>query len=76
MPHFFIESKNVIDNFATISDSENYRHIAKALRTRVGERLLLIDENQFEFATKVTKALPPKVKEPKDKKAKKKGNKI
>ena len=51
MPHFFIESKNVIDNFATISDSENYRHIAKALRARVGEKLLLIDENQIQYET-------------------------
>ncbi len=40
------------------------------------KEFLLVDENQFDFATKVTKALPPKVKEPKDKKAKKKENKI
>ena len=51
MPHFFIESNNVIDNFATISDTENYRHIAKALRARVGERLLLIDEKQIQYET-------------------------
>ena len=51
MPHFFIESKNVIDNFATISDSENYRHIARALRARIGENLLLIDENQIQYET-------------------------
>ena len=51
MPHFFIESKTVIDNFAMISDAENYRHIAKALRARVGEKLLLIDENKIQYET-------------------------
>ena len=51
MPHFFIESNNVIDNFATISDTENYRHIARALRARIGENLLLIDENQIQYET-------------------------
>ena len=51
MPHFFIESKNVIDNFASVSDAENYRHIAKALRARVGEKLLLIDENRIQYET-------------------------
>lgn len=55
MPHFFISSKNVEDNTVTISDKENYTHIAKSLRTRIGERLLLIDEKRIQYETKVSK---------------------
>lgn len=53
MPHFFIESKNLNDNLITISDSENYKHIAKSLRAKSGENLLLIDENQIQYETKI-----------------------
>ena len=53
MPHFFIESKNVNNNKITISDSENYRHIAKSLRAKAGEQLLLIDENQIQYETTI-----------------------
>ena len=55
MPHFFIDSQNKTDNVITISDTENYRHIARALRARVGENLLLIDENQIQYETIITK---------------------
>lgn len=51
MPHFFINSKNVNKNTITIDDSENYRHISKSLRARIGEKLLLIDENQMQYET-------------------------
>lgn len=54
MPHFFIESKNRINNSIVINDSDNYRHIAKALRARVGEKLLLIDENQMQYETVIS----------------------
>ena len=53
MPHFFIESKNLENNVIKIDDVENYRHIAKALRIRVGEGLLLIDENRIQYETVV-----------------------
>ena len=53
MPHFFIESKNVNNNQITISDNENYRHIAKSLRAKTGENLLLIDEKQIQYETKL-----------------------
>ena len=55
MPHFFIDSQNKTDNVITISDTENYRHIARALRARAGENLLLIDENQIQYETIITK---------------------
>lgn len=53
MPHFFINSKDVIDNKISISDKENYQHIAKSLRIKKGEKLLLIDENQIQYETVV-----------------------
>ena len=53
MPHFFINSNNINNNIIEISDKENYQHIAKALRARVGESLLLIDENQIQYETTI-----------------------
>ena len=54
MPHFFINSTAYSDDVITISDKENYNHIAKSLRIRNGEFLLLIDENQIQYETIVT----------------------
>lgn len=54
MPHFFINSKNKTNNQIVINDNENYRHIARALRARVGENLLLIDEAQIQYETIIT----------------------
>ena len=52
MPHFFIgENDEINNNLVTIRDKENYRHIARALRTRAGEKLLLIDEEQIQYET-------------------------
>ena len=49
MPHFFIKSDDVKNNMITISDKENFNHIAKSLRIKKGEKLLLIDENQIQY---------------------------
>lgn len=51
MPHFFIKSESVNNGYALIRDEENYKHIAKSLRSRVGEKLLLIDENKIQYET-------------------------
>lgn len=48
MPHFFINSKSVENNKAIIDDKENYNHIAKSLRAKKGESILLMDENQMQ----------------------------
>ena len=53
MPHFFIDSNTVTESIATISDKNNYTHIAKSLRARIGEKLLLIDENQIQYEGKI-----------------------
>jgi len=51
MPHFFVKQNNIQDNRVIIDDNENYRHIARALRARCGEKLLLIDEKQIQYET-------------------------
>lgn len=51
MPHFFINSNTVKNTVIEISDKENYNHIARSLRSRAGEKLLLIDENQIQYET-------------------------
>jgi len=51
MPHFFIKKENVKNNTVIINDKENYRHIARALRARIGESLLLIDDEQIQYET-------------------------
>lgn len=53
MPHFFINSNSKTENEIIVSDTDNYRHIARSLRARVGENLLLIDENQIQYETKI-----------------------
>ena len=61
MPHFFIESKQVNGNVVDISDKENYHHIARVLRAKVGERLLLLDENQIQYETTISKITPVQI---------------
>ncbi|MCD8377200.1 MAG: 16S rRNA (uracil(1498)-N(3))-methyltransferase [Candidatus Gastranaerophilales bacterium] len=53
MPHFFINSKSIGNDVITITDRENYNHIAKSLRAKSGEKLLLIDENEIEYKTQI-----------------------
>ena len=53
MPHFFINSKDVRNNKIVIYDKDNFNHIAKSLRIKKGEKLLLIDENQIQYETVV-----------------------
>ena len=54
MPHFFINSNQKSEDLITIKNEDNYRHIARSLRARAGEKLLLIDENQIQYETKIT----------------------
>lgn len=51
MPQFLISSKNIDNNMGVIDDKESYTHIAKSLRAKVGEDLLLIDENEIQYET-------------------------
>ena len=51
MPHFFIKSENVKDDTAIINDTETYKHLVKSRRSKTGENILLIDENQIQYET-------------------------
>jgi len=55
MPHFFIDQNSITDNVITISDKENYNHIARSLHVKTGEKLLLVDENRTQYETVVDK---------------------
>lgn len=55
MPHFFINSKNANNDMVVISDKENYNHIVKSLRAKIGENILLIDENKIQYEGKIEK---------------------
>lgn len=52
MPHFFV-GNNYGDEInppeIIIKNADNYRHIARSLRAKKGEKLLLIDENQIQY---------------------------
>ena len=61
MPHFFINSKHINNNIVEISDKENYQHIAKSLRAKTGEKLLLIDEKQTQYETIITEITNTKI---------------
>ena len=59
MPHFFIDDTDKIDDETImISDAENYRHIARSLRARKGEKLLLIDNGQIQYETVINSITP------------------
>ena len=59
MPHFFVKSNNINNNEIIIDDKENFNHISKSLRAKIGEKLLLIDENQIQKSSLVgRKRLP------------------
>ena len=49
MPHFFISTSDINQDIITVSDKENFHHIVKVLRAKIGETLLLVDENQTQY---------------------------
>ena len=51
MPHFLIKSENIKDNFIVIKDKDLYRHIIKVMRSKVGEKILFLDENEIQYET-------------------------
>lgn len=53
MPHFFISTNDVNADRITICDKENFHHIARVLRAKIGETLSLIDENQTQYTVVV-----------------------
>ena len=61
MPHFFIKTDQISDNVIEISDKENYQHIARSLRARTGEPLLLIDENSIQYESVISEITGSKI---------------
>ena len=53
MPHFFINSNNILNNFVIINDKETLKHLSDSLRLKCGEDLKLIDENEIQYETNV-----------------------
>lgn len=51
MPHFLFETKSIIDNKIVIKDKELYNHLIKVRRTKIGENLLFLDENEVQYET-------------------------
>ena len=51
MPHFLIKKEYIDNNTLIVSDSDLYKHIIKVMRTRVGEKLLFLDENEIQYET-------------------------
>lgn len=51
MPHFLFETKNITDNKIIIKDKELYNHLIKVRRTKIGENLLFLDENEIQYET-------------------------
>ena len=51
MPHFFVEKIAIQGEFIKISDKENYNHIARSLHMKVGEKLLIVDDEQIQYET-------------------------
>ena len=56
MPHFFIGDDLINPPEIIISNADNYKHIARSLRARVGEKLLLIDDKQIQYETVITES--------------------
>lgn len=61
MPHFFINSKNKHNQTIRIDDKDNYNHIVKSLRVKVGEEVLLIDENEIEYRAEIIEIEPKSI---------------
>ena len=53
MPHFFIKNDNITDDLVIIDDKENYQHIARSLRAKIGEKILMVNENRIKIEGKI-----------------------
>lgn len=53
MPHFFIQKKDITDNKIKITEKSTFHHLSRVLRVKSGEKLLLVDENQTQYDTRI-----------------------
>ena len=62
MPHFFIKNENINKDLVIIDDKENYQHIARSLRARIGEKLLMVNENRIKLEGKIEEITKTEIK--------------
>ncbi len=54
MPHFLIKSENIANKTIKVDNNDLYKHIIKVLRTKIGEKLLFLDENEIQYETRLS----------------------
>lgn len=54
MPHFLIKSDNIVDNKIIIEDKDLYKHIIKVMRSRIGEKIKFLDENEIQYEANIS----------------------
>ncbi|MBQ9245686.1 16S rRNA (uracil(1498)-N(3))-methyltransferase [bacterium] len=58
MPHFLINTQNINNNKVTINEKELFKHIIKVMRSKIGEKILFLDENEIQYETVIENILP------------------
>lgn len=53
MPHFFVNTSNIKENFINVFDKDLLNHLVNSRRVKNGEKLLFIDENKIQYITVV-----------------------
>ena len=54
MPHFLIKKEELKGNFIELNDNENFFHLTKVLRVKIGEKIKFINKNQNIYLAKIT----------------------
>lgn len=55
MPHFLIQKEQIINDVIRLENDDNFFHIVKVLRTKVGETIKFIDKDKQVYIGEVTK---------------------
>ncbi len=61
MPQFPIKKSDINNNIVTISDKNLIKHIVNVLRLKAQDELLLLDENEIAYKTKILETLKDKI---------------
>ena len=54
MPHFPIEKEEIKNDYIELINNENFFHLTKVLRVKIGETIEFIDKNQIVYLSKIT----------------------
>ena len=55
MPHFLIKNEELKEGLIELSESDNFFHLTKVLRAKIGQKVKFIDNNQIVYETEITK---------------------